>query len=239
VQAEPEARATETTAEPGQQALFPNAAAEPRVIPFETLTSPAERESIRARAADLSRPAPLKTAKVEVRHARPRKASSSDQRRLEFLGQEQVLGQPKTDIICDAPVAPPSLRTQAALVDGLLMAAGSVFGLVAYAWAGGSFVLDKHVVPFLAIALLTVPVFYKALWTIAGCDSIGMTSAGLRLVNFDGNPPSHDRRYHRMFGSFISLLAGGIGMIWALVDEDGLTWHDHISSTFPTIASEN
>ena len=37
----------------------------------------------------------------------------------------------------------------------------------------------------------------------------------------------------------IALLAAGIGMLWALVDEDGLTWHDHISGTFPTIVSED
>jgi hypothetical protein len=29
-----------------------------------------------------------------------------------------------------------------------------------------------------------------------------------------------------------------MGLIWALVDEDSLTWHDHISSTFPTLADE-
>jgi hypothetical protein len=24
-------------------------------------------------------------------------------------------------------------------------------------------------------------------------------------------------------------------LVWALVDEESLTWHDHISKTFPTI----
>ena len=27
---------------------------------------------------------------------------------------------------------------------------------------------------------------------------------------------------------------GGLGLVWALVDEENLTWHDHISKTFPT-----
>jgi uncharacterized RDD family membrane protein YckC len=84
-----------------------------------------------------------------------------------------------------------------------------------------------------------VPVLYKLLWTVAGRDTVGMSVAGVRLVDFDGNPPSRERRYQRLLGSFISALAGGIGLIWALVDEDRLTWHDHMSSTFPTIASEN
>jgi uncharacterized RDD family membrane protein YckC len=66
-----------------------------------------------------------------------------------------------------------------------------------------------------------------------------MRKAGLQLVDFDGNPPSQARRYLRLFGSILSFLAAGIGLIWSLVDEDRLTWHDHISSTFPTIASED
>src|SRR5581483_7408348 len=41
----------------GQQPLF-SPAPDSRIISFESLTSPAEREAIRVRAADLSRPAP-------------------------------------------------------------------------------------------------------------------------------------------------------------------------------------
>jgi uncharacterized RDD family membrane protein YckC len=65
-----------------------------------------------------------------------------------------------------------------------------------------------------------------------------MQRVGVRLVDFDGNPPSQKRRYQRLFGSILSFLAAGVGLIWALVDEDSLTWHDHISATFPTIDSD-
>jgi hypothetical protein len=37
-----------------------------------------------------------------------------------------------------------------------------------------------------------------------------------------------------MASGFLSLAAGGLGLLWALVDEETLTWHDHISKTFPT-----
>ncbi|MBV9404552.1 MAG: RDD family protein [Acidobacteriaceae bacterium] len=222
-----------------QQALFSTGMPEPRVIPFASLTTQAERESIRARAADLVRPAPPKIAKVEVRHARPRKTRSTDQRRLDFDGHEQVLTQPQSSIICDAPVAPPRLRVEAAFIDAGIIALGWAVGVVLFALKGSALVLDKHVLLFLAVALATVPLFYKLLWTFAARDTIGMRCAGLRLVDFDGNPPAHTRRYQRMAGSFLSLLAAGIGLIWMFVDEDGLTWHDHISGTFPTIDTEN
>ena len=224
--------------EPGQQSLF-HTTADPRVIPFDSLTSPAERASIRARAAETARPAPLKAAKVGVHHARSRTKRSADQRRLDFLGEEAILALPKSDIICDAPVAPTGLRTEAGAVDGLIMCLGCVVGLGIFSYAGGTVSFDKHSLPFLILVLAAVAFFYKALWVFAGRDSFGMQRAGLRLVDFDGNPPSQHKRYLRLCGSIVSLMAAGIGLFWAFVDEDGLTWHDHISSTFPTVASEN
>jgi uncharacterized RDD family membrane protein YckC len=222
----------------GQQHLFPVQTGEPRVIPFELLTTPAERKSIRARAAGLARPEPVKTEKVELRRARGRQSRSENQRRFDFFGRQEVVSPPQSDIICDAPVAPLFMRLQAALVDGALMAAGCLVLLAIYWFRGGALEISKHLLPFTALALLTIPVFYKLLWTVAGCDTIGMTSAGLELVDFDGNPPSSERRYYRLLGSWIGLLAAGIGLIWSLVDQDGLTWHDHMSGTFPTIRAD-
>jgi len=112
------------------------------------------------------------------------------------------------------------------------------FGAVIFRYFDGQIPIEKHSLLFLALALITIPLFYKLLWTFAGLDTIGMRSAGLRLVDFDGNPPAHERRYHRLFGSMISVLAAGIGLIWVFLDQDCLTWHDHISSTFPTISTD-
>jgi uncharacterized RDD family membrane protein YckC len=56
----------------------------------------------------------------------------------------------------------------------------------------------------------------------------------LRLLNFDGRPPTREQRMLRLGASFLSVLSAGLGLLWALVDEESLTWHDHISQTFPT-----
>ena len=221
----------------GQQALFNNPNPS-RLVAFESLTSPRERESIRARATEMTGHETLKRARVEVRRARPGKGSAGQQR-LDFFGQEEVLTPPQSHIICDAPVAPIALRVEAALIDGLITLLPSVIGLALFLYEGGHLSFNKHVLPFWMLAFLTVPVLYKLVWTVAGRDSAGMSFAGLRLVDFDGNPPSSERRYQRMLGSFLSLLAAGTGLIWALVDEDSLTWHDHISSTFPTLSTES
>ena len=225
----------------GQHALFSVPVSDPRVIPFDSLTSQAQRESIRARAAEIARPAPVKTEKIEAPRARPKpsvKTRTANQRRLDFPGQEQVLAPPQSSIICDAPVAPVSLRVQAALVDGVLVAIAWSLAAALFRFLGGQLVPDKHIAPFLLLAIATVPFAYKLLWTFAGRDTLGMRSAGLQLVDFDGNSPSQVRRYQRLLGNLLSFLAAGLGMVWVLVDEDGLAWHDHISSTFPTIVSE-
>ena len=146
---------------------------------------------------------------------------------------------PASEVTCGAPVATAAIRLQAALLDTLLIACGSAIGLGLFYYVGGQLTADKHVLPFLAAALLTVPLFYKLLWAFAGQDTPGGRMSGLELVDFDGRRPSKKRRYQRLFGSVLSLLAAGIGMIWALVDEDKLTWHDHISGTFPTFSDQD
>ena len=226
-------------AEPGQQALFSIPAADPRVIPFDSLTTHAQRESIRARAAELSRPAPLRTEKVEAPRARARRLHSRDQHRLDFSAGNPVTLPPPSSIICDAPVAPAALRLHAALIDVVIVAIAGAMVAGLFRFAGIHIPLQKSILPFFAVAMITIPLFYKLLWTAMGRDSIGMQRAGLQLVDFDGHPPTQARRYLRLFGSLLSLFAAGVGLLWALVDEDALTWHDHISSTFPTIVSED
>ena len=244
-QAEPvieDASAAAVALEPGQQSLFSTPVNEPRVIAFDTLASPAAREAIRARAAEISRPAPVKTAKVEVSprqsKANRRTRTNADQQRLDFFGQPEILNQPQSNIICDAPVGAVVLRIQAAMIDGACMVAGVLAAWAVLRLAGVSFALDKHSLLFIGPVLASIPLVYKLIWCYAGQDSIGTTLSGLRIVDFDGNLPSRERRFHRAVGSVISLAAAGVGLIWAFVDEDGLTWHDHMSGTFPTFSSE-
>ena len=53
-------------------------------------------------------------------------------------------------------------------------------------------------------------------------------------VRADGRNPNREQRVYRMAAGCLSVMAAGLGLMWALVDEESLTWHDHISKTFPT-----
>jgi uncharacterized RDD family membrane protein YckC len=238
----------QANAAPTQQVLFATDVPNPRIIPFDSLTANAARRSSRtigtemgkdSNGSEISRPAPLTAEKVQVRRPRNLKPSQSNQRHLELFGNEEVLSQPEPTFICDTPVAPVMLRVRAGLIDTLLMVAGCVVAAAIFRLCvGADFVFDKRTISFLAGALITIPLFYRFLWAFAGMDSVGMRLSGLRLVDFDGNPPSQERRYHRILGSLLSVLAAGMGLIWSFVDQYHLSWHDHISSTFPVVISE-
>jgi uncharacterized RDD family membrane protein YckC len=221
-----------TTVEPtGQQALFSQPVNSPRVIAFDSYLA--------AHNGAAQRPAPVQTGKVELRRPRAAKRSARPTYQTALDFQTEAAAAPKPEIICDVPVASHAVRLQAAAVDAALMLCGGLIVLFAFGLCVGQFpldthALDKHVLPYLAIACLTVPVFYKAFWAIANAETPGMRCLGLRLVDFDGNPPAPERRFYRALGSGLSVLAAGIGLLWSLVDEDALTWHDHISGTFPT-----
>lgn len=125
-------------------------------------------------------------------------------------------------------------RAMAAALDStMILIALAAFGLV-FHFAGGQIVLNTKTAPaFLAVGAGLV-FLYKLLWCLGGGDTPGMNWTRLTLVNFDGQKPDRRQRLYRFASGCLSLAAGGIGLVWALVDEETLTWHDHISRTFPT-----
>jgi uncharacterized RDD family membrane protein YckC len=137
-------------------------------------------------------------------------------------------------IYCDSPVAIPAHRAMAAALDAsIVVMALAVFGIV-FRLAGGAFVLNVKTAPMFMGVAVGVVIFYRLLWCLANGDTAGQKWTRLRLVNFDGQTPTRSQRFSRTASGFLSLMAGGIGLLWALVDEETLTWHDHISKTFPT-----
>lgn len=65
-------------------------------------------------------------------------------------------------------------------------------------------------------------------------ETAGMTWMRLRIVSFDGQPPSDLQKWGRAVGTILSCCAAGLGFLWALADEEKLTWHDRMSQTYVT-----
>ncbi len=138
-------------------------------------------------------------------------------------------------IYCDAPVAMPAHRLIAAAVDAsmVLLALGGFLGI--FYLSGGQIELSRQNAPFFAGVVILLALFYRMLWCLGNGDTPGMRAMGLRLVDFDGRRPDRDQRGMRQLAALLSVVSAGLGLVWALVDEENLTWHDHISKTFPTI----
>jgi uncharacterized RDD family membrane protein YckC len=138
-------------------------------------------------------------------------------------------------IYCDAPVALPAHRAIAAAFDAAMVVVAMGVFLAMFYLSGGAIAFTAQNLPFFLGVGVVIALFYRFLWCIANADTPGIRFAGLRLVDFEGRRPDRDQRGMRQAAGILSLLSAGLGLIWALVDEEKLTWHDHISKTFPTV----
>lgn len=216
---------SEAAPKPVQQApLFREGLGSPKVIPIPTLV-PAH--------APTGRPHSIR--RVPARTQPRVKRSADAQQRLDFTdAASSGHADAQTDLIyCDAPVALPGHRLLAAAIDTSLILIGLGIFLTVFV-LGGDLAINKHTAPFLIGVGAVIAAFYRSLWYFGNGDTPGMRFTGLRLVDFDGRRPDRDQRAIRQVASLLSFLAAGLGLVWALVDEENLTWHDHISKTFPT-----
>jgi uncharacterized RDD family membrane protein YckC len=134
------------------------------------------------------------------------------------------------------PVASIDNRRIAAVIDliCLFFAYGGFLGL--FGSLGGHFTLSKMSVAVCASTLAIVYLQYFALFTIFGGTTPGMMMRGLQLVSFSGDAPTPRQMLLRSVGYMISAGTFFLGFLWAMWDEDELTWHDRLSRTYLSAA---
>ncbi len=129
------------------------------------------------------------------------------------------------------PVASIDDRRLAALVDFccLLFAYGGF--LMLFSSLGGQFTLSKLNAAVYTTTFAIVYLQYFALFTIFGGTTPGMMMRGLQVVSFSGEPPTPRQMLLRSAGYILSAGTFFLGFLWAMWDEDELTWHDRLSRT--------
>ena len=130
------------------------------------------------------------------------------------------------------PVAPLGDRQLAGIIDAacLLFAFGGFVAL--FGSLGGQLALSKVNAAVYLAALSVVYFQYFALFTVFGATTPGMMFRGLQVMSFSGEPPTPRQLLLRSVGYMLSAGIGLIGFLWAVWDEDQLTWHDRLSKTY-------
>lgn len=134
-------------------------------------------------------------------------------------------------------LAPLGLRFLAGVVDALvLLLALGLFALIF--WRAGGRVSPQPanlvVLAFIAVFFILL---YFGLFTAVTSSTLGLVWMGLEVRNLDGTLPTTRESLWRALGYMVSINALMLGFIWALVDADGLTWHDRMSGTFVAVAN--
>jgi uncharacterized RDD family membrane protein YckC len=139
------------------------------------------------------------------------------------------------EIAAEAPelqLAPFGRRLMAAVVDGAL-----IMGVL----CGAAAVLADHMQNPPAMkalelasvaALIVVSVLYQILFLTLTDGTPGMRYARIGLCTFDDENPTRAQRCGRLGSLLLSLLPVGLGVAWAIFDEEHLSWHDRLSRTY-------
>lgn len=78
-------------------------------------------------------------------------------------------------------------------------------------------------------ALFMVGAAYFVISWSRGGQTIGMRAWRLRVVATDGTPLPWPLAVSRFVVAIISLLVGGLGFFWCLIDRDHRAWHDIVA----------
>lgn len=128
--------------------------------------------------------------------------------------------------------APLGRRFTAGLLDALILL-GAAAGFVMVFWAaGGRFLAQSAELAVAGFVAVFLVLFYFGLFGALALATPGERWCGLMVRNLDGGFPTPQESLWRALGYLVSISALMVGFIWALVDSDGLTWHDRISGTY-------
>ena len=128
--------------------------------------------------------------------------------------------------------APLELRFMAVAVDTL------VVGLALSAFLGVTAHLAHRIPTGIPIAITAGIIYavlfplYELLFFTLSDQTPGMRYARIGLCTLSDENPSRSEIRRRILAQMIALCPFGLGILWALLDEDGLGWHDRISRMY-------
>jgi len=129
--------------------------------------------------------------------------------------------------------APFNLRLMAVAVD-LAVIAGAVLSFVGIA-THLTHELPTGIPAAIIVGVVFVSLYalYQGLFFTFSDQTPGMRYARIGFCTFQDKNPTRSAIRSRFFALALALFPLGLGVLWALLDEDGLGWHDRISRMYP------
>jgi uncharacterized RDD family membrane protein YckC len=134
----------------------------------------------------------------------------------------------------ETPIQPAPLedRLMAALVDGALSMTGFLVFVFVFSSCTAHPPSGRFAVMATTLALLAIFVAYQWLFFRFSENTPGMLYARIALCTLGDDNPTRRAMQRRVGALLLSALPLGLGLLWAVFDEDGLGWHDRISGTY-------
>lgn len=123
-------------------------------------------------------------------------------------------------------------RLMTYVVDGSVITAG-FFGIAVSAFSHMAHVPAPRTAEMIVAAgLVLTGLLYNALFFSFGLSTPGMYYAGIALSTFDDDMARAAQTRRRFGAMLLSLAPFGLGLVWAMFDDDHLSWHDRMSGTY-------
>ncbi len=128
--------------------------------------------------------------------------------------------------------APLALRTMAALVDAGLVLAALVTFVGVFAKVAGQIPVGVPAAIALAGVAAALYLIYQALFFTFSEQTPGMRYARIGLCTFADENPTRAAMRRRILAQIVAACPMGLGLLWTLLDDEGLGWHDRISKMY-------
>lgn len=129
-------------------------------------------------------------------------------------------------------VAPFEDRLMAAVVDAALVGCAFLMFVAVFVACTPHPPVGKPAMAAAVAAFLVLMVLYQALFFTWGEATPGMRYAKIALCTFDDENPRREELQKRAGALLLSAVPLGLGFLWALFDDDRLSWHDRMTRTY-------
>lgn len=124
-------------------------------------------------------------------------------------------------------------RIAAGFIDfGIVAAVYCIFIIATYLEMPENLALDRRVLGVYGVCYFALVAIYFFLFMVSASQTPGMKRRGISVVTKEDLPLDPRTACLRGFGYLISILPVMLGLLWALIDPEHLTWADKVSGTY-------